>query len=343
MQPRSDPVQARRGLHHFAVLLARKRSARLQPPKLPVQLQRKSRNLCRLPTVHTQRLRCRLQSRHRRRFQLLALRQSLLPILPKPFLAHAELSVLVQPRLALRRNPFHPGRSRLFWLVPRHPRNRLRQHIQVMHFAQQVLHPLQIFAPTLVQFRQQALHRVSKSLHTNSQLMPRLRLHGPQRLQMQLSRRRQSLQRQALRRQTIRRNNSRSVPQHPFVTLPRLRIKFSRRPQRRRSTPPSAPSLLTHSSSTCVSRKAPNCLKSLLPIFRIFGQAASGSTSSITAASDLHLRSATRKSCTASASGALRTSSSSSRTRSIQYASPRCSSREPGIMLPLAIFSLLSL
>src|SRR5258708_12207738 len=108
MQPRSDPMQARRGLHHFAVLLARERSAHLQPPKLPVQLQRKSRNLCRLPVVRTQRLRRRLQSRHRRRFQLLPLRQSLLPILPKPFLAPAEFSVLFHPRLPPLPNPLPP-------------------------------------------------------------------------------------------------------------------------------------------------------------------------------------------------------------------------------------------
>jgi hypothetical protein len=96
-------------------------------------------------------------------------------------------------------------------------------------------------------------------------------------------------------------------------------------------------SFFVHSSSTCVSRSSPSCRNSFLPSFFIDGHAASGSTSCITAATDRHRRIATRKSCTASASGVSRTFSSSFKVRSIQYVNPRCSAREPAIVLAVAI------
>src|SRR6266513_1148032 len=72
------------------------------------------------------------------------------------------------------------------------------------------------------------------------------------------------------------------------------------------------------------------------------GQAASGSTSSITAATDRQRRMATRRSWTASASGDERTLSSSLMTRSIQKERPWCSWWEPeGMAVTVAILRIL--
>src|SRR5437667_4761030 len=104
----------------------------------------------------------------------------------------------------------------------------------------------------------------------------------------------------------------------------------------------SGASFFTHSFITCASRSAPSPRKSLRATLRMAGQAASGSTSSITAATDRQRRMATRRSWTASASGDERTLSSSLMTRSIQKERPWCSWWEPeGMAVTVAILRIL--
>src|SRR2546423_5911041 len=87
----------------------------------------------------------------------------------------------------------------------------------------------------------------------------------------------------------------------------------------------------------CVSRSSPNFWNNLFGRRRISCQAGSGSTSRITAATDRHLRIATRRSWTASLSGDCRRLSSSLSTRCIQCVNPRCSARAPGRAVTVAI------
>src|ERR1700740_2609697 len=101
----------------------------------------------------------------------------------------------------------------------------------------------------------------------------------------------------------------------------------------------SGPCAATHSAMICVSRSSPSLRKSFLGRRRISCHAGSGSTSLMTAATERQRRVATRKSWTASVSGAVCRASNSFGTRCIQYVKPRCSGGFPGRGEAVAMYS----
>src|SRR6266481_5088478 len=241
----------------------------------------------------------RAQARHGRGLQPFAVRKRVAPLVPQASFAQCELSVFLDSFVALAPDGLQPsfpclGRTQRRFL------HNASKHIEVVHVAQQILHTLQFVAPGSVVFWEEIFHRVAKTLQSDAQCVPRFRFFRAQRVAVEFFGFLVAFERKAFGRQAFssKRSAAYSASSRSCCSL---HSNVASSAARRGSF--SVLICLIRAFSTCASRKAPSPRKSLRPTLRIWCQAGCGSTSSMAEAMERQRRMATRKSCTASASG----------------------------------------
>src|SRR3974390_1944591 len=220
VKPSPDAMNLSRTPHDFTQLPLSKQRRRVYAAQPVIQPHRQSRNLCDPRGIPKQRPSRRANPGHRRRLESAPLRQPRSPLLPQVAVPVSQLPISLEAFLPFALNSFPPCRARLFRFRGGLQCDSLRQHIQIVHISEQVLKVLQIVAPRLITFRQEALDRIAESFHSNSQHVPVLTLTGTQRLSMQLFCCSVPLQCEALRRKSIQRYYPHAPRQGPLELPP---------------------------------------------------------------------------------------------------------------------------